>query len=100
MASTIKLNYNHKVINYDHKRDATIQSVNLTSSFTIVIYLYNRPRVKKSCLLKDYSSRSKVRKIVGYCYSGVCAINLLPGCARYLMGESLKVAWPESLTLS
>ncbi len=51
MASTIKLNYNHKalgsVINYNRKPDATIQSVNLTSSFTIVIRLYNRPRVKK-----------------------------------------------------
>jgi hypothetical protein len=40
MASAINLNYNHKaiasVVNYDCKCDATIWSVNLTSTFTIV----------------------------------------------------------------
>ncbi len=43
MTSTIKLNYPHKalacVINYDHKCDATIWSVNLMLSFTIVMCL-------------------------------------------------------------
>jgi hypothetical protein len=43
IASTIKLNYNCKalasVINYDCKRDALIWSINLTSSFMIVICL-------------------------------------------------------------
>jgi hypothetical protein len=43
IVSTIGLNYNPKaldsVINYDRKRDATIWSVNLTLSFTIVICL-------------------------------------------------------------
>jgi hypothetical protein len=43
MTSTIKLNYDHKVltsvVNYDHKCVATIWCVNLTLSFTIVIFL-------------------------------------------------------------
>ncbi len=43
MASTIKLNSDHKalacVVNYDCKFDTTIWSINLTLSFTIVIYL-------------------------------------------------------------
>ncbi len=43
MVSIIKLNYDHKalacVVNYDRKHDATIWSVNLTVSFTIVICL-------------------------------------------------------------
>ncbi len=43
MACTIKLNYNRKafasVINYDRKRDATIYSVNLMSSFMIAMCL-------------------------------------------------------------
>jgi len=47
MASTIKLNYDRKVmllalasvIKYDCKRDATIWSINLTWSFTIVTCL-------------------------------------------------------------
>ncbi len=52
MTSTIKLliaivRYG-SVINYDRKRDATIQSINLTtleSSFTIVMFLYYKPPV-------------------------------------------------------
>jgi hypothetical protein len=47
MASAIKLNYNCKalasVVNYDHKRDATMWCVSLTSSFTIIIGLSYRP---------------------------------------------------------
>ncbi len=42
MASTIKLTYNCKalasVIIYDHKRDTTIWSINLISSFKIIIF--------------------------------------------------------------
>jgi hypothetical protein len=38
MASTKKLNYDHKAVNYNCKH-AKIWSVNLTSSFTIVVCL-------------------------------------------------------------
>jgi hypothetical protein len=47
MATTLKLNYNCKafasVIDYDCKRDATIWSINLMSSFTIAICSLYKP---------------------------------------------------------
>jgi hypothetical protein len=47
MAGTIRLNYDRltlaSVVNYDHKRDATIWSINLMSSFTFVICLLYKP---------------------------------------------------------
>ena len=52
MANTIKLNYDCKalasVINYDRKHGATIWSVNVMSSFTIVICLFYRSQVFKT----------------------------------------------------